>query len=187
MRGGQPVAVRLNGIDTPEEGQRFGLQAKQFVSMLALGKTVRVQIRFSDAKGRIFGEVVLPDGRSLNHEVVRAGYAWHFTRYSNSVELVALEEEAREARRGLWIDAQPQPPWEFQQAAQADAPKPSAPAARVAPEGEAKPPFVGNKRSKIFHWPDCPGYGAVKAKNRVPFSSREEAEAKGYRAARNCP
>ncbi len=47
--------------------------------------------------------------------------------------------------------------------------------------------IVGNKRSKIYHRPDCPDYGRVSAENRVEFGSVEEAERAGYRLAGNCP
>ncbi len=66
-----------------------------------------------DRYGRLLGEVVLPNGRSLNQELVRAGYAWWFRKYSRDIRLARLEEEARQDRRGLWADAAPQAPWEY--------------------------------------------------------------------------
>ena len=66
-----------------------------------------------DRNGRLLGEVVLPDGRSLNQELVRAGYAWWFRKYSRDVRLARLEEEARQDRRGLWATEAPQAPWEY--------------------------------------------------------------------------
>jgi endonuclease YncB( thermonuclease family) len=50
--------------------------------------------------GRQGRAVRLPDERSLNHEIVRAGYAWSFRQYS----IAALESEARAAQRGLGAD-----------------------------------------------------------------------------------
>ena len=112
-REGAVVEVRLDGSDAPEVGQPFGDEARKFVIMLVLGKTAMVIVRFAGRRGRAIAEVILPDGRSLNQEVVRAGYAWHFTRHSTSPGLVALEEEARDARRGLWTGERPVPPWEW--------------------------------------------------------------------------
>ncbi len=66
-----------------------------------------------DRYGRTVGVVLLPDGRSLNHELVRAGLAWMYRRYTNDESLSDLEEEARVARRGLWADRNPIPPWEW--------------------------------------------------------------------------
>jgi endonuclease YncB( thermonuclease family)/methylphosphotriester-DNA--protein-cysteine methyltransferase len=45
---------------------------------------------------------------------------------------------------------------------------------------------IGNKNSKIFHLPGCSGYDRVSEKNRVYFNSAAEAEAAGYRIAKNC-
>lgn len=113
MREGRAVRVRLQGIDTPESGQPFGTRAKQFTSDLVFGQTVAVQVHGTDQYGRILGEVILPDGRSLNRELVRNGYAWWYRRYSDDPVLQQLEAEARRERRGLWRDKNPIPPWEF--------------------------------------------------------------------------
>lgn len=49
------------------------------------------------------------------------------------------------------------------------------------------PAIIGNRRSNIYHRPDCPGYDQVSESNRVLFDSATEAEAAGYRLAGNCP
>ena len=107
------VRVRLHGIDCPERGQAFGRQARQYTSKLVFGRTVSVHVRGTDRYGRSVADVLLPDGNSLNRELVRAGLAWHYVRYSTDSTLVRLESEARASRRGLWADARPVPPWEF--------------------------------------------------------------------------
>jgi Staphylococcal nuclease homologue len=76
LRGGKAVKVRLHGVDTPEKAQAFGTQARKFTSDLAFQRDVTVQIRATDRYGRLVGDVLLPDGRSLNQELVRAGLAW---------------------------------------------------------------------------------------------------------------
>ncbi len=66
-----------------------------------------------DRYGRTIGEVILPDGRIVNRELVRAGFAWWYRKYAPEDEtLKELEAEARDAKRGLWADASPVPPWE---------------------------------------------------------------------------
>jgi len=116
LRERRAVRVRLEGVESPESGQAFGSRAKQFTSNLVFGKTVAVQVKGTDQYGRILGEVILPDGRSLNRELVRNGYAWWYRRYSDDPVLQRLEEEARRERRGLWRDKNPTPPWEFRRA-----------------------------------------------------------------------
>lgn len=94
--------------------QAFGTRAKQFTGDLAFGKTVTLRVHDVDRYGRQVAEIILPDGRNLNHEIVRAGFAWWYRQYArNDKELERLETEARAAKRGLWADDNPVPPWEF--------------------------------------------------------------------------
>ncbi len=113
LHNGKGERIRLHGIDCPEKRQAFGKRAKQLTSNLVFGKTVTVQPVDRDRYGRTVGVVLLPDGRSLNHELVRAGLAWMYRRYTNDQSLSDLEEEARVARRGLWDDPHAVPPWEW--------------------------------------------------------------------------
>src|SRR4029434_10027091 len=54
-------------------------------------------------------------GLDVNAELVRAGAAWVFLRYTRETKLIALESEARPAHRGLWGLAKPVPPWDWRQ------------------------------------------------------------------------
>jgi endonuclease YncB( thermonuclease family) len=128
LHGRRVEVVRLQGIDAPERRQAHGTRARQFAAGLAHGRPVTVLDRGRDRNGRLLAEVVLPDGRSLNQELVRAGYAWWFRRYSADVRLARLEDDARAARRGLWADARPVPPWEWRTAAGGRPPRPPPPA-----------------------------------------------------------
>jgi endonuclease YncB( thermonuclease family) len=116
LDGTTEIRVRLNGIDCPEKRQPFGARAKQLTSHLVFGKTVTVRPFSQDRYRRTLGDVVLPDGRVLNRELVAAGMAWHYTRYSKDETLADLEREAREGRVGLWSEARPVAPWEFRKA-----------------------------------------------------------------------
>ncbi len=113
LHNGKGERIRLHGIDCPEKRQAFGNRAKQFTSTLVFGNTVTVQVMDRDRYGRTVAEVLLPDGRSLNRELVRAGLAWMYRRYTNDQSLSDLEEEARVARRGLWADPNPIAPWKW--------------------------------------------------------------------------
>jgi endonuclease YncB( thermonuclease family) len=77
---------------------------------------VVVEAAGRDRHGRVLAEARLPDGRSLNQELVRVGFAWWFRRYSSDVTLAGLEAEARSARRGLWADPHPVAPWDYRRA-----------------------------------------------------------------------
>lgn len=47
-------------------------------------------------------------------------------------------------------------------------------------------PIIGNRKSQIYHRPECPSYNAVSAKNRVEFVTEDSASEAGYRLAGNC-
>jgi len=114
LANGAREKVRLTGIDCPESDQPFGSQATQLTTQLALEKVVTVTDFGRDKYHRLLGEVVLPDGRLLNRELVREGFCWWYRKYApENGELERLETEAREARKGLWADSQPVPPWEW--------------------------------------------------------------------------
>jgi endonuclease YncB( thermonuclease family) len=112
LRNRAEVRVRIHGIDCPELHQAFGRKAKEFTSRMVFGHDVQVALVTTDKYDRIVGRVSV-DGRGLGLELVRAGLAWHFTRYSNDSILATAEREARAARRGLWADDNPVPPWEY--------------------------------------------------------------------------
>ena len=107
------IRVRMFGIDSPERGQAYNVKAREFTAELIAGKEINVIIRNKDRYGRFVCDVYLQDGTYVNAELVRAGYAWLFTRYSNDEELARLQDDARVGRRGLWQDENPIPPWEF--------------------------------------------------------------------------
>jgi endonuclease YncB( thermonuclease family) len=115
LRGGRPTTVRLRGIDAPERGQPYATRAQQYLAGLAFGQIVTVESHTSDRYGRLVAEVRLPDGRSLSEELVQVGYAWWFRRYSADPIFAMLEASARNARRGLWADRDPFPPWSYRQ------------------------------------------------------------------------
>lgn len=48
--------------------------------------------------------------------------AWVFDRYATDRTLYAIQDEARAARRGLWSDAAPVPPWEWRAQHRREAP-----------------------------------------------------------------
>lgn len=47
--------------------------------------------------------------------------------------------------------------------------------------------YVASKTGKSYHLPWCGGAKQIKEENKVWFATKEEAEAKGYKPAGNCP
>ena len=112
--------IRLTGIDAPERGQAFGTKSKDHLSDSVAGKFVVVEYDKRDRYKRILGKVLLSN-EDMNLEQVRAGLAWHYKKYQMEQtpadrELYSQAEiKAKEARRGLWHDPKPIPPWEYRQ------------------------------------------------------------------------
>ncbi len=133
LMNNQPVTVRLYGVDAPEKIQDYGTQAKNFASQLAFGKYVKLTSHGNDRYGRTIGEIILPDGKSLNQELVANGFAWYYKAYANDPQLGYLENDARRLERGLWSQPNPVAPWDFrknkreksQAASQKPIPKPA--------------------------------------------------------------
>ena len=115
-----PGTARLMGhakarIDYPEKGQPYGKRAKQAASELIFGNEVTLQTHGHDKYKRTLADVLLPDGMNLNQELVKQGWCWWYRKYApGDTNLERLEKAAREAKQGLWADAQPVPPWEWQ-------------------------------------------------------------------------
>lgn len=104
--------IRLEGIDAPEHGQAFGTKSKERITEKVAGKEVVVRWESKDRYGRILGDVYLGD-RLINLEMVQDGLAWHYKQFSKSKELAEAEDAARKAKKGLWVDKEPVPPWEY--------------------------------------------------------------------------
>ena len=85
LKDQEQITVRLEGIDCPESGQAFGSNAKQAASDSCFGKHVTLNVTGEDRYGRTLADVILPDGSSVNRELVRAGYARWFRKYSADV------------------------------------------------------------------------------------------------------
>ena len=123
MRGGHPVKVRLAEVDAPEKAQPYGIASQKSLAEMVMGKQIQVASRAVDDYGRMVATVSI-DELNVNHEQVRRGMAWAATRWRQSRreptgvplagensrfhgnrELVALQREAQQARRGLWAGA----------------------------------------------------------------------------------
>ncbi len=126
---GYKEKVRLIGIDAPKcrpnpKGEKdvirtgaylrtineMGQGATRYVkSVLRSGDHVSIEldVQERDWNGRLLGYVWLQDGRMLNEEIVRAGFAGLMTYPPNIRHLRRLQEayrDAREEKRGLWSD-----------------------------------------------------------------------------------
>lgn len=110
--------IRLSGIDAPEKKQAFGSFSKQTLSQRIYGRPVVVEWSKTDRYGRIVGKIEV-EGRDVNLEQVREGSAWVYTQYLKELpeadrkRYLEAEQQAKEERRGLWRDSDPEPPWQW--------------------------------------------------------------------------
>ena len=129
------IKVRLGEIDTPERKQPYGTRAQQTLSELAYNQQARVVVQDTDRYGRTVGRVYV-GSVDVNAELVKQGAAWVYRQYLKDQSLLALEAEAKTAKRGLWglPEAERCPPWDWRKGtcATASAPAPRAPAAPTA-------------------------------------------------------
>jgi micrococcal nuclease len=108
----QEATIRLVGIDAPEvsqkkreAGQPYSQQATKYLALLALNKVVDIKDYGMDRYNRILG-VIFVDGKNINLEMVKAGFAEVYrgqhARGFDPTPYLKAENEAREARRGMW-------------------------------------------------------------------------------------
>jgi endonuclease YncB( thermonuclease family) len=111
------VEVRLFGIDSPEGDQPYGNRAREALAGLVAGREVTVTPVDRDSYGRTVARVSVGE-REVNTELVRAGAAWVYRKYTDDPLLLAAETEAREAHRGIWslAKADQVPPWDWRHA-----------------------------------------------------------------------
>ncbi len=105
--------VRLFGIDSPESDQPYYGAAKDALSKLVRGKSVGIDVKDTDKYGRIVGTVFV-DGRNVNLEMVKLGYAWWYEYYAPlNGDLREAQKHARAYKNGLWADSKPTAPWDW--------------------------------------------------------------------------
>ena len=115
LQDGEKVLIRLEGIDAPEDGQAYSEMSRDGLAHAVLGKDVTIRIVGRDVNRDILGRVYLGT-IDINLELVRAGLAWHYRRYSSEEALREAEKSARKAKRGLWqAGPRPVPPWRFRE------------------------------------------------------------------------
>ncbi len=174
---------RLNGIDAPEVGQscldargqawRCGRAAMDALYDLTIGKKIACSVVEADQYERAIA-ICTANGLDLGEAMVRQGYAWAFTTYSD--RYVDVEKAARLTESGIW-QGKAEPPWVYR-AARWEV------AAQQAPDGC---PIKGNisPGGKIYHAPWSPWYARTRIspeKGERWFCDEAEALDAGWRA-----
>ncbi len=160
--------VRYLGIDAPEMGKQDGgpqfyaREATAFNKQLVLLKKVRLEFdeEKHDAYGRLLAYVFVKN-TFVNGELVKRGYARAMIKPPNVKYkdlLVKYQNEAMSKESGLWQEK----------------------------KSDTASHYIGNKRSYVFHRPDCTYAAKVPEKNKIIFRNRLDAIKIGYTPCKRC-
>ena len=162
--------VRYLGIDAPEldpegKGHEFmALQARRFNINMVKGKLVRLEFdrEKRDRYGRLLAYVYLVEtGQMVNVLLLKNGLAHVLLKEPNLKYLrlfIKMQREAMKRKIGIWSR----------------------------PFKNEERYYIGNKRSFIFHRPDCPFGKRMKPKNKIIFKNCYQAFWAGYSPCRRC-
>lgn len=67
-----------------------------------------------DVIGKTLARVIV-NGYDVSEELVKAGYAWHFTKYTTNARLDSLQDYSISQGIGLWKKDSPMAPWVFRE------------------------------------------------------------------------
>ncbi|HHW57748.1 MAG TPA: nuclease [Clostridia bacterium] len=184
FENGREEKVRFIGVDTPESTIRvdpYGKEAAAYTESKLYKKDVwlELDVQERDKYGRLLAYIWLSPPENINDTEIRGkmfnaillleGYAQIMTVPPN-VKYVdyfrVYQQEAREKNLGLW-------------------------GLEIGEEKSTTYPggtnyYIGNRNSKIFHYPDCQWAKKIAPQNKVIFESREEAIKAGYRPCKVC-
>jgi endonuclease YncB( thermonuclease family) len=161
--------VRYAGIDAPEvahdnnPAEPYGNKARVFNKGLVVGRwlTVELSDEERDHYGRLLAYVFLEDGTFVNGELVSHGYAHVLRRQPQPrywERLLNLQRRALKHKKGIWS----------------------------LPVLKPEKYYLGNKRSWIFHRPNCPLGLKTAPDNRIRFKDRYQALYQGFSPGRRC-
>ncbi|WP_434778694.1 thermonuclease family protein [Neisseria sp. Ec49-e6-T10] len=128
----EPVEVKLYQIDAPDLGQAFSQEAKHSLTSHYLNRHIDIETHGIDKYQRTLGTIYTmnmcscyPEGDPMNVSddcgckfdrnlsMIQQGHAWFDKSYGENPEYQQAQEEAKQAKRGLWADTNPIPPWEW--------------------------------------------------------------------------
>lgn len=105
----QDIDIRLFGIDAPEWDHPYGRNAKFFLIKLTRGQTIKAYFHCQQSHGREVATCYLPDGRDLSAEMVKAGLAIDWPKFSGGKY---RHLEPPDARKRMWrADARQKGNW----------------------------------------------------------------------------
>jgi micrococcal nuclease len=151
------------GVRAPYEHEPRFNESKLRNEELVVGQELRLRYddELRDSGGRLWAYAFLKDGTFVNEVLIREGLAYvrarpHVVRFRD--QLIAAQNEARKARRGLWAE-----------------PKPS-----------AEPEYFADPKYAEFHRPSCETAKNIKPERLTKFASRNKALDQGFSPCDKC-
>ena len=129
------------------------------------------QPKEKDGYGRLVARVRV-DSLDVSLELVKAGLAWHYKKYSSDPELAAAEQQARAEGVGVWSLADPIPPWEQRRGSSGNWER------AVESSSQSGTVYHGNLSGHIYHAPGCRYYNCKNCTRE--FRSKQEAQRAVY-------
>jgi endonuclease YncB( thermonuclease family) len=187
---GEKTRIRLYGVDAPEgqqscedtSGKRYlcGSRAAEALAEI-IGRNGRVTCEKldQDRYGRIVA-VCRANGRDINGELIRQGWAIEYGQYSDG-RYSDEEAEAGNAKRGLWAGRFVKP-WDWRRGERLPSETPKAAERKCAIKGN----ISGSGR--IYHMPGRRNYDRTmieEASGERWFCTEDEARTAGWRAPKN--
>jgi micrococcal nuclease len=162
--------VRYIGINAPEiahaphdaPGEPYGIDALKYNRKLVTDKAVQLVYdrETRDQYGRWLAYVFLSDNTFVNLEMLAMGYAhvlWRHPNRAHENRFLQAQRRAMQAGKGIWRQ------W-----------------------NETGGGYVGSRRSRRFHRPECPLAARIHPTNRVTFNRRWDAFWAGFAPAKGC-
>lgn len=107
--------IRLYGIDCPEQDQKFGDEATEYLSELIMNQTVEIEQMDIDLYGRVVAIVTLNE-TNINESMIKSGYAWVYNRYCKEDicdNWKDIQNDVSNEGIGLWKAKNTTPPWDY--------------------------------------------------------------------------
>jgi endonuclease YncB( thermonuclease family) len=104
--------VTDRGVDAPEIDQPYGQQARVVLFDLVKGHSLQLFVYDKDPYGRIVADIYC-NNKFIQEVLLKRGCVWHFVKYDTRPEFAKWEKEAQAARVGLWVDLNPEKPWDY--------------------------------------------------------------------------
>lgn len=189
LADGSVVRVRYIGIDTPERDEACGPAATAANQQLVGGQRVRLEkdVSETDQFGRLLRYVYVGDV-FVNAELVRQGEA-EAKRYppdtAKAEEFETLESQARLAGIGCINQSSPTATLVISTSPPVIIGGYECTGGQACIKGN-----INSEGEKIYHFPGCDSYNDTRINPNNGerwFVTSQEAEAAGWRRARNCP